>query len=66
MKRLYFKTAYDENKAICGYVVPKYETPDYYAITKRQYENALKKLTIGGIAGIIFLADKPVRVRDMK
>ena len=35
---------------------------DYYTITEQQYKNALKKRTVGGDAGIRFLADKKVYI----
>lgn len=54
MKRIYYYTAYDDQKRICGYVVPQGEIMDGFWITKRQYQNALKKRTIGGDAGLIF------------
>lgn len=58
-KRISYKTAYDGTETICGYVVAE-DKGDYYTISHRAYKNALKKRTIGGDAGIIFLADKPV------
>lgn len=63
MKKITYKTAYDNTNRICGYVFA-YDKGDYYTINKRQYNRALKNRTIGGLAGIIFNADKPVYVED--
>ena len=60
-KKIYFKTYYDTSEQICGYVMAE-EKSDYYTITERQYKNALKKRTVGGDAGIHFLADKKVYI----
>ena len=59
MKRIYFKTAYDTSNTVSGYVMAE-DKGEYYTISHRAYKNALKKRTIGGDAGIIFLAEKPV------
>lgn len=60
-KRIYFKTCYDTTNVICGYVIAE-EKSDYYTITKQQYKKALRKRTVGGDAGISFLADKKVYI----
>ena len=65
MKRIYFSTCYDSDDSICGYVIPKEESDDYYVISTKQYLRALKKRTIGGDAGIKFHADKPVYVQGV-
>lgn len=62
-KRINFKTAYDSTDRICGYVVAE-DKGEYYTISHRAYRNVLKKRTVGGDAGIIFLADKPVYTVD--
>ena len=58
-KRIYFKTYYDPSDRICGYVMAE-EKGNYYTVSEKQYKNALKKRTVGGDAGIHFLADKEV------
>ena len=63
MKKINYTTAYDTTNTVCGYVRAE-EHADYYTITKSQYNRALKNRTIGGDAGIIFDADKPVYVVD--
>lgn len=61
MKKINYKTAYDENDTICGYVMAE-EYKDGYIISNRQLDRAFKKRTIGGIANVIFLTDSPVYV----
>lgn len=61
--KINYRTAYDTTNQICGYVIAS-DKGDYYVITERQYNRALSNRTIGGIAGVIFDADKPVRVVD--
>lgn len=63
MKKINYTTAYDTNNTICGHVLAE-ERDDCYTITKSQYNRALKNRTIGGVAGIVFDADKPVYVVD--
>lgn len=63
MKKINYTTAYDTTNAVCGYVQAE-EHDNYYTITRGQYNRALKNRTIGGIAGIVFDADKPVHVVD--
>ena len=60
-KRIYYVTAYDQNKSVCGYVMAKVRG-EVAMITKRQYNNALKNRTIGGDAGLIFLTDKTILI----
>lgn len=62
MKRIYYKTAYDTTGKICGYVNAEGHK-DCYVISKQQYDRALKNRTIGGTAGLIFEATKPVYVQ---
>lgn len=57
--RINYSTAYDTTNKICGYVIAE-DCGNYYTISKKQYDRALKKRTIGGIAGIIFHCDKEV------
>lgn len=64
MKRIYYKTAYDNTNTICGYVNAE-ERENYYVITKQQYNRALKNRTVGGTAGLIFDSDKPVLVKGI-
>lgn len=61
--KINYRTAYDTTNEICGYVIAC-DKGNHYAITERQYNRALDNRTIGGIAGVIFDADKPVRVVD--
>ena len=58
-KRISYKTAYDSTEMICGYVLAE-DRGSYYEISHRAFKNAFKRRTVGGDAGIIFLADKPV------
>ena len=60
-KKIYYRTAYDTTEKICGYVQAG-DYIDFYLITKRQYDRALKKRTIGGIASLIFECEKPVYI----
>lgn len=56
-KRLYYKTAYDTNNTICGYVnaIDKGDDYAYYIITIDQYRRALRNRTIGGDAALVFV-----------
>ena len=60
-RKIYYKTAYDTSGRICGYVQAG-DYIDFYIITKRQYDRALKNRTIGGDANVIFETEKPVYI----
>ena len=62
-KIIAYHTAYADPPYVIGYVIAK-DAGACYIISERAYKNALKRRTIGGDAGIIFRADKPVRIRD--
>lgn len=64
MKRLYYKTAYDTDNTRCGYIIPNHETEYFVYITRRQYNSALKRRTVGGDAGLIFETDKQIVITD--
>lgn len=59
MKKIEYYTPYTEGN-INGYVMAE-EHDEYYSINRRQYNRAIKNLTIGGVAPQ-FVSDKPIRV----
>lgn len=66
MEKIPYRTPYADGE-INGYVMAelvKNVVCPYYKISKRQYNRAVKKLTIGGV-GPEFLTDIPVRVEGI-
>ena len=67
MKKISYCTPYTDGE-INGYVmaelVERPLTGSYYKISKRQYNRAIKNLTIGGVAPR-FISDLPVRVEGI-
>lgn len=61
--KIEYYTEYDSTKTVCGYVIGK-DQGDYYTINKRQFRRCMDNRRIGGVAGIVFLAEKPVFVSD--
>ena len=59
--KINYRTQYDTTNQICGYVMAE-DKGEYYLVSRRAYNRALKNRTIGGVAGIIFEGDKPVIV----
>lgn len=60
MKKYAVYTHYDDNKTIIGYIIPQFDGEIAF-ITKRTYDELLKKRTIGGNAGIY--SDYPGEIR---
>lgn len=62
--KIEYKTAYDSFNRICGYVMAQEvltgRNKGDLLITENQYKQCLKKRSISGIAGVIFMTDKPV------
>ena len=62
--RIYYCTAYDTEKRICGYTLAT-DRGTHYTINRRQYDRCLRNRCIGGSAGVIFITNnKPIMIED--